>query len=191
MRRTATLLLLLVAACGGSGGDGFTYKGDLTDLGPAPDFHLLERAGVPLDTEDLLGKVWTCTFIFTRCQSHCILLCTEMAKLQDEFEKEPDFRMVAVTVDPAYDKPDVLKAFAKSWDADAQKWLFLWGRAEDIKAVMGEKGFKVGWQDEMVNHSLRVMLVDRKGRIRGSYMGNDRERMKKLREDIRALLREK
>ena len=189
MTRTATLLLLaaVLAACSGDDG-GFVYRGDLGDLGAAPEFHLLERAGTPLDTKDLLGKVWITAFIFTRCQKECGQMGIEMAELQEEFEKEPDFRMLSVTVDPAHDKPEILKTYAKGWDAHPERWLFAWGRAEDIKAVMN--GFGVGWQDRMVNHSTYFVLVDRKGRRRGMYDGLQGERMRKLRQDIRTLLAE-
>jgi len=192
MMRTAIVPLLLLAACGGGEEPAVTttstYQGDLKDLGPAPEFKFLERAGVPYASDDLKGKVWVASVIFTRCQTHCPLICRELVQLQDAFEGHDSFRIVSVTVDPAYDEPEVLARFAKSWEADPEQWKFLWGKADQIKSFVGQGGLNLGWKDEIINHSLYLVLVGREGRIRGYYMGNDLDRMKKLRADIRALL---
>ncbi|MHC5051571.1 MAG: SCO family protein [Planctomycetota bacterium] len=63
-----------------------------------PEFSFLERGGRPYGLKDLKGKVWVASFIFTRCRTTCIPMCGEMMELQDEFEDEPDFRIVATTV---------------------------------------------------------------------------------------------
>lgn len=191
MRKTA-LVLLLAAGCGPPepmAGESVSF--DLQMLGKVPEFKFLERAGVPVDRAALEGKVWICSFVFTRCATHCVVMSTEMASLQDEFEDEPDFVIVATTVDPAYDTPDVLRRYAGRYGAKGDRWLWLTGLREDIRKFAHE-GMKLAWhEDDPLLHSTRFVLVDRAGNIRGYYELRGEGRMKKMREDIRALLAEK
>jgi protein SCO1/2 len=192
MKAVPTLLvpLLLLAACGEqpeplgarvAKGEGLVV----------PDFSFLERGGRPYGLKDLKGKVWVAAFIFTRCRTTCIPMCGEMMELQDEFEDEPDFRIVATTVDPAYDTAARLKEFAQGYGADPERWLFLTGKRADIKKFAHE-GLKIQWhpQDPLI-HSTYFVLVDRDGRIRDYFNQTRREEMERLRKVIRTLLGEK
>lgn len=185
-------ILVLAAACGQKkeplGAQG--QQGDLMANIPVPEFTLLEAQDRPLGRKDLLGKVWVCSFIYSRCPTHCVSMAMEMAELQEDFEKEKDFRIVAVTVDPAFDTPKVLRGFAKSYDADPERWFFLTGKREDIRKLAHE-GLKIQWHpDEPLIHSQHFVLIDRKGVARGYYAQGDPDRMEKLREHIRTLLAE-
>lgn len=169
---------------------GETVSHDLEKLGEVPEFLLLERAGKAVGRDDLKGKVWVCSFIFTRCQTHCVAMSREMVSLQDEFLDHPDFVIVATTVDPANDTPAALRKFADAYKAKPDRWLFLTGDRDDIRAFAAD-GLKIGWQpDEPLVHSTRFVLVDKQGRIRGYYELREEGRMDKLRSDIRALLAE-
>ena len=193
MKKTV-LVLLLAAGCrpgepAATSGESVSH--DLGMLGKVPDFEFLERAGVPVDREALRGKVWICSFVFTRCATHCVVMSTEMAALQDEFEDEPDFVVVATTVDPVYDTPEVLRKHADRYGAKEDRWLWLTGLREDIRKLAHE-GMKLAWKaDDPLIHSTRFVLVDRAGNIRGYYELRGEGRMRKMREDIRALLAEK
>ena len=195
MTRILLCSLLALAACGEKepqmpGGRSGEYQGDGMKLYEVPDFMLLESRGVALQRADLEGKVWVGSTIFTRCPTHCTLMCAEMRKLQEEFGKEQDFRIVAATVDPAYDTPDVLKKFARQQEALPDTWLFLTG---DQKSVLHyADGLKVSPDPENpLVHSTYFVLVDKTGWVRGVFQQTDPDRMKKLREMIRTLLAEK
>ena len=156
-----------------------------------PDFKLLERAGVPVSKETLKGKVWVAAFIFTTCQTHCTMMCSQLYHLQEEFKNEPDFMCVATTVDPANDTPAVLRSFAKSYSALDDKWLFLTGEREAIRTFAHE-GLKITWQkEEPLVHSTKLVLIDRDGWIRGWFDGTDRESVADLKKVLRNVLAEK
>lgn len=156
-----------------------------------PEFSFLERGGRPFGLRDLRGKVWVAAFIFTRCRTTCIPMCGEMMELQDDFADEKDFRIVATTVDPAHDTAERLAAFAKGYGADPERWLFLTGRQEDIKAF-AHGGLKIQWHPEdPLIHSTYFVLVDRGGQIRDYFNQTRREEMERLRKVIRTLLGEK
>lgn len=154
-------------------------------------FNFLERAGRPLSDKDLKGKVWVASLIFTRCTTTCIPMCAEMADLQEDFAEDPDFRIVATTVDPAHDTAEVLDKFGKTYDADPDRWYFLTGKMEDIRQFAVE-GLRLPWNpDEAIVHSIDFVVVDRDGRIRDYFRQTKPDEMKRMRTVIRGLLAEK
>jgi protein SCO1 len=162
--------------------------------GSVPEFELTERSGRTVTLNDLSGRVWVGDFIFTRCSGPCPVLTSRMAMLQKEFTDEEDVRFVSFSVDPEYDSPEVLSRYAEAYGADPERWLFLTGRTENVRRlILG--GFKLAMDrdesapvGESVNHSLRFVLVDQKGDIRGYYTATDKSSLDQLRSDLRALL---
>jgi cytochrome oxidase Cu insertion factor (SCO1/SenC/PrrC family) len=119
---------------------------DLPRLWAVPDFALIERSGRSVTRADLLGKVWIASVIFTRCVEECPLVSGHMARLQDVLTAEPDVRLVSITVDPAYDTPEVLTRYAQSFAAQPQRWFFLTGDKATIYRLVRE-GFRLGLMD--------------------------------------------
>jgi len=181
---------LLLAACAEQKpiGKSRIEKGEALEVGA---FDFLERSGKPLSDKDLRGKVWVGSLIFTRCNTTCIPMCGEMAELQEEFKDEPDFRIVATTVDPVYDTAEVLDKFGKSYGADPDRWYFLTGKLEDIRKFAVE-GLRIPWKaDDPITHSVDFVLVDRKGHIRDYFRQDDWQKMKRMRAVVRDVLAEK
>lgn len=146
----------------------------------APPFVLTERNGDTVDNTALDGKVWVASFAFTRCK-FCPEVQTTMYRLRKEMNltDDDDFRMVTFTIDPEHDTPDVLKRYARDvtkMDYDP-RWLFLHGPERYIR-LLCVRGFKVAVnkvadapESLMYDHFLGLMVVDKKGRVRGSYLG--------------------
>src|SRR5258706_8994715 len=70
-----------------------------------PDFSLVERSGRKTSLADLRGKVWIADFIYTQCSDTCPLQTANMAKLQQQWNGEPELRLVSYSVDPEHDTP--------------------------------------------------------------------------------------
>src|SRR5437016_9783336 len=136
---------------------------DLPHLWEVPDFAFIERSGQSVTRADLLGKVWIASVIFTRCVDECPLVSSHMARLQDVFAAEPDVRLVSITVDPAYDTPEVLTRYAQSFAAQPQRWLFLTGDKATIYRLVRE-GFRLGLMDPQ--ESVRSSALPEAGRLR-------------------------
>jgi len=206
----AVLWLLLLALAGSAGcRSSASNAGD--DLGPVGSFSLTERSGQTITDADLRGKVWVASFIFVRCTGPCPQVTQTMQSLQKKLDlkNRPDLRLVTFTVDPERDQPDELKAYADRWEADRERWLFLTGTEKEIHRLLNE-GFKVATHrnasptragDEF-SHSTRLVVVDKKGHIRGYYHGvpypsNEQDRkaveqgLEKLAQQVSALLKEK
>ncbi len=129
--------------------------------------------------DDLLGKVWIASFQFTRCTGPCPTISKTMERLQKDLASRPDVRLVTFTVDPDNDGPSELKEYAGRFHANPDRWLFLWGKDREglyrffreqfhIHAALREGNVPVG---QKVDHQTRLVLIDRKGYIRGYYDG--------------------
>ena len=142
---------------------------------PVGAFALTERSGHQVTADDLRGKVWIASFIFTRCSGPCPQVTAAMADLQTEFAGQPDVHLVTFTVDPEYDTPKILTQYADRFHADPDRWLFLTGKESDVYRLLRD-GFKVGASKnadaapgEAVSHDTHLAVVDRDGHVRGYY----------------------
>jgi len=167
-------------------------------LGQVPEFELTERAGGKVTRESLLGQIWIADFIFTRCTGICPLLSGRMRELQSAIAGRPGVRLVSISVDPEFDSPEVLDAYARNHGAEPGRWLFLTGGWEETRDLVGE-GFRLNVSKaepgevpvgELVTHSDRMVLVDKRGGIRGYYHGTDDEGIEKLLADLDRVGRE-
>jgi heme o synthase len=147
---------------------------------PVPDFTMSERSGKRTSRDDLKGKVWVASFVFTRCTGPCPQVTATMARLQKDLDlkNRSDLRLVTFTIDPEKDTPNELKDYANSRQADPDKWLFLTGMPEADLHKLLHDGFKVTAQraekpgpGNEFDHSSRLAVVDRQGNIRGYFDG--------------------
>jgi cytochrome oxidase Cu insertion factor (SCO1/SenC/PrrC family) len=132
-----------------------------------------------------------------------------MARLQSELPADTDIKLVTFTVDPSRDNADELRKYAEHFRADKERWWFLTGDEKEIHHLM-QDSFKIGVTrnpkatepGQEFDHSTRLVVVDRRGNVRGYYRGiadpevhgNDpalEADLKKLKEKVRELLKEK
>ena len=173
-----------------------SQSSELPVLVQLPDFALRDQTGESFGSEQLQDKPWIANFVFTRCPTTCPIQTRNLAKFQKQLKNIPggeQIELVSITVDPNFDTSAVLADYAKQMQADPERWHFLTGSREDIWDLC-KKGFKLAVDDappeapSPIMHSSRMMLVDRKGRIRGFYEGTTREGMNELRMGLENLL---
>jgi len=160
-----------------------------------PEFSLLERGGKKIALADLRGKIWIADFIYTSCADTCPFQTADMARLQDRWRNESDLRLVSFSVDPEHDTPRVLSRYAGRFKADPLRWLFVTGERRQIVRLV-EDGFhlavaaaaKGSHRSGVIVHSPRFVLVDRQGQIRGYYDNRDPQALRRLNQDVTALL---
>ena len=154
------------------------------------DFELTSSSGGEVGKGDLLGQVWLVDFIFTRCAGPCPELTRRMLAVQKSVPGDQPFRLVSITVDPAYDTPEVLQAYALHYGADPDRWLFLTGPAESMSDKIQEAFFtgvqREGKDPAGIIHQTHFLLVDHRGRVRRIHRMEDG--MSGLLDDIRTLL---
>jgi len=147
------------------------------DYGPVADFALTERGGQTVHRADLGGKVWVAAFIFTRCAGPCAQVSRSMADLQRDLARNREVVLVSFTVDPEFDTPEILRAYADGYGAVPERWLFLTGPREELYRLI-RTSFRLGVERNEgpgaqpgyeVEHSTKLVLVDGKGHIRGYF----------------------
>jgi protein SCO1/2 len=160
----------------------------LPRLGTLPAFSFTRQDGQPFGREQLQGRVWVANFIFTRCPTICPLFTQKMKGVQERTadlgEKLP---LVSFSVDPKYDTPERLDAYAKKHGANPARWSFLTGDYERLKDTI-VNGFKMSMgrenQDEedllAIFHGTHFVLVDSTGEVRGYYNSDDEEATERL-----------
>jgi protein SCO1/2 len=141
----------------------------------APDFALVSQAGKRVSVADLRGHVLLVSFVFTTCNGSCPATTHRLCQVQDELKRRAfgpgkGVRLISITLDPARDTPEVLKAYAALYDADLSMWDFLSGPTGDVAKVIAAWGM---WarpsKNGQLDHPSRVFLVDRRGIIREIY----------------------
>jgi protein SCO1/2 len=161
--------------------------------GTVPPFQLTNQDGRPFGSAELNGKIWIADFIYTTCPGPCPMISSRMSELQKPLEKT-DVHLVSVTVDPEKDTPEVLRGYASRLNAQRGRWEFLTGSKSSIYDL-SRNAFKLGIAEaegeakEPV-HSTRMVLVDRRGAIRGYYDALAPDAVTKLVADTKHLLRE-
>jgi protein SCO1 len=145
-------------------------------LSQLPEFSLVDSAGKPFGSAELHGQVWIASFFFTRCPSVCPLLMSRMADLQKHYAEDgiDGIHLVSITVDPARDTPDVLRAAEPRYGVDPARWTLLTGPPDRVREL-AVSGFHVpgfdgaAMADGDIPHTTKVVLVDTQNRIRGYY----------------------
>ena len=158
------------------------------------DFSFTDTRGQTVTKQDLLGKPFVISFIFTLCRGPCPNVTLEMREIQDRM-KDYDFNLVSLTVDPERDTAEVLKEYAKASGADPFRWKFLTGNQADIYGLI-QRSFLVPVKEDPdreqkpgfeIIHSTNIMLVDRNGRVVGKFNAQIGEEMAKLRKELKLI----
>ena len=162
---------------------------ELPEIGMVPEFEFVNSEQETITLNNLKGKVWVADFIFTTCTMACPMMTGNMNIIHKKYKKNDDVRLVSISVYPEYDTPEVLTKYASQYDANTSRWYFLTGEESTVKRVIKD-GFKIGDYEDIIFHSEKFALVDKKGMIRAYYNGMKTEDMKKLKKDINSLLKQ-
>ena len=170
----------------------------LEDLGTVPAFTLTDDGGRVFTEEALRGHPTIVDFVFTRCDTICPVVSARMQRLQERLgdPKAEAVKLLSISVDPIYDTPDKLAAYAERFGAKPEKWKFLTGPIDKIHLLV-EGPFMNSMLNEgktpsgapAISHSGYFVLVDGDLHIRGVYDSNDISRLDDLDHHARYLAR--
>lgn len=138
----------------------------------APDFQLTDQLGRAVALSALRGKVVAINFLYTRCPvpEACPRLAAAFASAHRRLAGQ-DLVLLSITIDPQYDTPPVLAAYAKLWRARPEDWRFLTGSPEAVARVGRDYGL-VYWPEEgAVAHTARTYVIGRDGRVAAAIEG--------------------
>lgn len=144
-----------------------------------PAVHLVDQANHAFTPADLRGHVWALTFVYTRCPlpTFCPTLERRFQEVQRAITGGGPLagtRLVAVSLDPAYDRPPVLDAHARTLGANPAIWQFATGDPSTVDKFLERFGVVVERGDgsaDSITHSMRTVVVDRDLRITRVFDG--------------------
>jgi protein SCO1/2 len=126
----------------------------------------IDQAGKPFTFGQLAGRNVVLAFIYTRCQDPrmCPLISAKFTQLQKLIDRRT--HLVEVTLDPSYDRPAVLSAYARQFQADPSRWTLLTGDPNTVLDFAAKFGV-TALPDPRVGiiHSEDTVLIGRDGRI--------------------------
>lgn len=141
-----------------------------------PKLRLLDSESAIFETEDLQrsDKLIALNFIFTTCTTICPVMTSTFAHVKNKLGKRAsEVIFFSVTIDPEFDRPEVLKSYAENFDSGTS-WRFLTGDKSKVDSL--SKAFDA-YSGSKLNHRA-VTLLKRPGnkkwvRLDGLVKAND------------------
>jgi len=131
-------------------------------------FELTASDGSIVTEQTLKGTPYAIFFGFTRCPDVCPTTLARLAQLRERMGAEGDkFRIVFVSVDPGYDKPEDIRRYVELFGTPI---LGLTGSDAQIAQIVSAyhvfyEKVPVEGGDYTIDHTASVFLMDRAGRL--------------------------
>jgi protein SCO1/2 len=145
-----------------------------------PDVKLINQDGRTISTQQLRGRALVVTFIYTRCPlpDYCPLMSTKFAQLNAALLSDSELRkrahLLSVTLDPEFDKPEVLKSYGATYAGGKfDEWDFATGDPAEVRRLAEFFGLMYTKEGGQVIHSLRTAIVTPDGKLFKIYRGNE------------------
>lgn len=159
-----------------------------------PDVKLVNQDGKNITARQFRGRALLVTFIYTRCPrpDYCPLMSTNFARINGAIQSDADLsgkvHLLSVTLDPEYDKPDVLYKYGASYAGGKfDTWDFATGAPAEVRRLAEFFGIFYQKDNDQVVHSLRTAIVTPDGKLYKIYRGNDWKPEEVLR-DVKEML---
>jgi len=146
-----------------------------------PDATFVDQDAKKRHFGEFKGSRVALTFIYTKCPlpTFCPLMDRHFAAIQKTLKSDASLanvHLVTVSFDPVTDSPAVLRAHAKTLDADLSRWTFLTGDRDDIDRFAARFGVAVSRSlsdARDITHNLRTAIVNADGTLDKVYIGNE------------------
>src|SRR5690606_1189108 len=149
-------------------------KGKLFEVMEVPGFEFTDQNENRISNRDMLGKVYVVEFFFTNCPTICPIMNQNLKEVEREINNQ-DFGVISITIDPKRDTPEVLKEHQNKLKIENPNWHFLTGERNYIYELSKAFNIYMGEDEstaEGLNHSGKLALIDKKGKIRSRFNSN-------------------
>jgi protein SCO1/2 len=147
-----------------------------------PGLKLENQDGRTISLHDYRGRFVIITFIYTRCPlpDYCPLMTQRFAEIdqlvRDDRDLQSRVQLISVTLDPEYDTPEVLSAYARAFHANpetARRWDFVTAQPDTIRQLAEFFGLMYRSESGQIVHSLRTAVVSPSGTVIRVFRGNN------------------
>ncbi len=159
-----------------------------------PDFSFINQDGGEVTQDTFKDKIYIADFFFTTCPTICPIMKTQMLRVYEKYNENPDVLILSHTIDPKHDSVAILHEFAERLGVSSNSWHFVTGDQDEIFEI-GQDSYMVTAMEDRDEpggylHSGAFLLIDKERRIRGIYDGTKEEKVDVLINDIDRLLSE-
>lgn len=159
-----------------------------------PDFSFTNQDGEEVTQDTFKDKIYIADFFFTTCPTICPIMKTQMLRVYEKYEDNPEVLILSHTIDPTYDTVEVLYEFADRLGVSSDTWHFVTGDQDEIYEI-GQESYMVTAREDPDEpggylHSGAFLIIDKQRRIRGIYDGTKPEKVDILMKDVDILLKE-
>lgn len=159
------------------------------------NFSLQDQRGKTIIKDSLDGFIYVANFFFTTCSGICSKMTNNLLKLQDTLSDDRNIKLISFTVMPWVDSVQKLNDYGQAHSINPAKWHLLTGDKEQIyhlarASFFAEKGLGLQKTTDEFLHTESMLLIDKKGRIRGIYNATQKPDIERVLDDINVLSKE-
>ena len=149
-----------------------------------PNYKLRNQNDREIRIHNYRGKALLLTFIYTRCPvpEYCTLMSNNFVQVDRELGQDPELysktHLISISIDPAYDTPQVLRSYGSAHTERYQNetfahWEFATGTKEQVKEIAEYFGLRYFPEKDEIIHGLRTVIVGPDGKVAKIYSGNE------------------
>jgi protein SCO1 len=158
-------------------------------------FSLQNQLGHTITNDSLNGFIYVANFFFSTCPSICPKMMGNLKSLQKIVADSAQIKMVSFSVMPWVDSVSRLRSYGEAQKINPAQWHLLTGPKDEIytlgrQSYFAEKGLGLQKDSTAFMHTESMLLIDKKGRIRGVYNATQLLDIERVTEDIYSLLKE-
>lgn len=157
-----------------------------------PPFSLVDQSGAEVTRDIFKGRMTLLAFSFTNCPTVCPIMHSHLVRLTHETLKMAPVRIVTISVDPAHDTPEALRAYAERLGVEGPKWTMLTGDEATIREIVTSMRFALQEQPTLaitlkdgstmsnIVHPTKLVLVGPEATVIGLDSGLDWESAERI-----------
>ncbi len=157
-------------------------------------FSFIDQDSQMVTNASFKDKAYVVDFFFTHCPTICPKVTKQMLRIYDKYKNDDRLMLMAYSIDTRNDTVGRLKEYAKGLGVSSKKWHFVTGQQDSIYSIAVDYYSIANTDKESpggFNHSGRLILVDKKQRVRSFCDGTDAHDVDRFLKDIDVLLDEK
>ncbi len=157
-----------------------------------PDFDFTDQLNQSISRQAFQDKIKIIHFFNTTCIDGCVEVVRNLVNVQDYFKEGEDVQLLSFTTDVSNDQPAAIKKFGELHETNNRQWAFVTVSSkvqENSYAQFIQHPFFNLQEAKALNLSVhqKIILVDKKGTIRGYYDGLNKTQTQQLQEHIEIL----